>query len=264
MNPDPDHNDQVIKQFSSQAEGYSRLTASLPSARSATLRELIDPRSDDTALDVCCGPGALALDLAPYVAHITGLDLTPAMLEQARDRQTQTNLENVAWVIGDANRIPFESARFSLVLCSSAFHHLVEPRCVLDEMVRVCRPGGRIVVRDVTPAPEKVKSYDAMEKMRDPSHTHALTLDEMRALGSGLPVQEAAINTSVAANLSLEAILATSFPEGCSLDEIRAWFREDALSGKDQLGFGAVLIDGDIKVSYPMSTVMWRRLSQPI
>lgn len=259
MNRDADHNDRVIRQFSSQAQSYSRLIASLPSARSATLRELVAPRSDDTVLDICCGPGALALDLAPHVEHATGLDLTPAMLEQAKARQARTNLANVDWVIGDANQIPFEIARFSLVLCSSAFHHLAEPQRVFNEMVRVCRPGGRIVVRDVTPAPEKVKSYDAMEKRRDPSHTHALTLDELRALGSGLPVQEAAINSSVAANLSLEAILATSFPEEYSLDEIRAWFREDALSGQDLLGFGAVLIDGDIKVSYLMSTVIWTR-----
>jgi ubiquinone/menaquinone biosynthesis C-methylase UbiE len=259
MNQSDDHRDSVVRQFSYQAEGYSGLTASVSATRLVALWELVTPRSDDLALDICCGPGALTLDLARYVEHVTGLDLTPAMLEQARARQASVGVDNVDWVVGDANQIPFPTARFSLVSCSSAFHHLADPARVFNEMVRVCSPGGRIIVKDVTPAPEKVEAYDSMEKMRDPSHTHALTLEELRALGFGLPLQEVVVSGNVVANMPLEAILAISFPEQCSREEIRALFREDALCGQDRLGFGATLIDGAIRVSYPMSTVMWRR-----
>ena len=86
MNSPDDHDAKIIDQFSQQAEGYRRLTASLPSDRSAALRTDIRPGTEDLLLEICCGPGLLTLDFAPYVRHATGLDLTPAMLEQARQR----------------------------------------------------------------------------------------------------------------------------------------------------------------------------------
>jgi ubiquinone/menaquinone biosynthesis C-methylase UbiE len=259
MSRSTDHTSQVIDQFSQQAEGYSRLTASVPSDRSAALRALIRPCLNDVALEICCGPGALALEFAPDVKHATGLDLTPAMLEQAKLKQLQKGIDNVDWIVGDANSIPFEDAHFSIVLCSAAFHHLEQPHRVFAEMVRVCRSGGHIAVRDVTPASAKAERYDSMEKMRDPSHVHALTVDEMRGLGSGLPVEEVSITTSLTAHLPFEAILATSFPTTCSREDILSILREDALSGIDRLGFGATLIDGQVRVSYPVSTGLWRR-----
>jgi SAM-dependent methyltransferase len=187
------------------------------------------------------------------------MDLTPAMLEEASARQTQRNISNVSWTLGDANAIPFEEGRFTIVMCSAAFHHLEQPRRAFAEMVRVCRPGGRILIKDVTPAPEKVARYDAMEKMRDPSHTHALTVEEVRALGTGLPVEEVSVTTSSTAPLPLEAVLKTSFPTTCTLDDLRSLFREDALSGADHLGFAATLVGDEIRVSYPMTTAFWRR-----
>jgi ubiquinone/menaquinone biosynthesis C-methylase UbiE len=252
------HIEQVIGQFSQQAEGYSRLTGSMQSDRNAALRALVSASSDDLLLDVCCGPGLLTLELAPYVRRATGVDLTPAMLEQARAAQAQKDVGNVEWLQGDANRLPFETGSYSLVVCSAAFHHLEQPRHVLSEMVRVCRSGGRIAVRDVTPAQETVDAYDAMEKMRDPSHTHALTADELLRLGIGLNVGAPRISRSIA-NLPLDRILATSFPETCSIEQIKALFREDAISGQNRHGFSARMIDGEVHVSYPMSTVMWAR-----
>ena len=58
----------------------------------------------------------------------------------------------------------------------------------------------------------------------------------MAALGEGLPVGAPALHASVANDLPLEAILATSFPEACSIAELRAMFHEDALSGEDGWG----------------------------
>jgi ubiquinone/menaquinone biosynthesis C-methylase UbiE len=260
MSKHHEHNDEVINQFSLQAESYSRLTGSMNSGRSAAVRDLASISPDDLVLDVCCGPGLLTIDLAPYVRHATGVDLTPAMLDQARATQAQKGLVNVAWMQGDAGRLPFEAGSFSLVVCSAAFHHLEQPRHALGEMTRVCRSGGRIVVRDVTPPPESVAAYDRMEKMRDPSHVHALTADELLRLGAGLMLGEPTIRRNTTAHLSLDAILATSFPETCTTEQIKALFVEDALSGKNSLGFSARMIDGEVRVAYAMSTVLWPRL----
>jgi ubiquinone/menaquinone biosynthesis C-methylase UbiE len=254
------HTNEVISQFSLQAESYSRLTGSMNSDRSSALRDLVSISPDDLVLEVCCGPGLLTMDLAPYVRHATGVDLTPAMLDQARATQTQKGIVNVAWMRADVCRLPFEAGSFSLVVCSAAFHHLEQPRHALGEMVRVCRSGGRIVVRDVTPPAESVAAYDRMEKMRDPSHIHALTADELLRLGAGLMVDEPKIRRNTTAHLSLDAILATSFPETCTTEQIKALFVEDALSGKNSLGFSARMINGEVRVAYEMSTVLWPRL----
>ena len=254
------HTSDVINQFSLQAESYSRLTGSMNADRSAALRDVASVSPDDLVLDVCCGPGLLTIDLAPYVRHATGVDLTPAMLDQARATQAQRGLVNVAWMQGDVCRLPFEAGSFSLVVCSAAFHHLEQPKQALGEMVRVCRSGGRIAVRDVTPPPESVAAYDRMEKMRDPSHIHALTVDELLSLGAGLMVGEPRIRRSTTADLSLNAILATSFPETCTTEQIKALFVEDAMSGKNRLGFSARMVDEEVRVAYAMSTVLWPRL----
>jgi ubiquinone/menaquinone biosynthesis C-methylase UbiE len=260
MSQQDKHKSEVINQFSLQAEGYNRLIRSWGSDRYAALRELASVSAEDLLLDVCCGPGVLTLDLAPYVRNATGVDLTAAMLDQARAAQAQKGLSNVEWLQGDAYQLPFEDGSFSLVVCSAAFHHLEHPENALEEMARVCRSRGRIVVRDVTPAPQSVAAYDRMEKMRDPSHIHALTADEFVGLGVGSMLGEPTVRQSVLADLSLDAILATSFPTTCTNDQIKALFLEDALSGNNCLGFDARMIGGEVRVSYTMSTVLWTRL----
>jgi ubiquinone/menaquinone biosynthesis C-methylase UbiE len=261
MSDEAGHKTQVISQFTQQAEGYSRLTGAMADGgRQAKFAVLVGARADDEVLDVCCGPGGIALDLAPYVAHVTGLDLTPAMLDQARAAQARRGVSNASWREGDIYALPFAAASFSLVTSGAAFHHITDPRAAFAELVRVCRPGGRIVVRDVTPEGQKCAAYDRMEILRDPSHVHALTQDEMARLGEGQPVGVPALHPSIAADLPLDAILAASFPDACSIGELRALFHEDALSGEDRLGFSARLIGGEIRVSYRQTTAIWTRL----
>jgi ubiquinone/menaquinone biosynthesis C-methylase UbiE len=261
MNNDASHRKQVVGQFTQQAAGYARLTGAVAAAdRQAAFRALVQAQPQDRVLDVCCGPGTMALDLAPFVAHVTGIDLTGAMLQQARAAQAKRGVINAEWLLGDVYALPFDDATFSLVTSGAAFHHMTDPRAAFAELVRVCCLGGRIVIRDVTPAPGKSAAYDQMEKLRDPSHTHALTKEEMGRLGEGLPVGAPGLHGSVAADLKLDAVLATSFPEVCSVADIRAMFLDDALSGEDWWGFDARLIDGEIRVSYPQTTGIWVRV----
>jgi ubiquinone/menaquinone biosynthesis C-methylase UbiE len=260
MSDESIHKDQVIGQFTQQAAGYASLTGAMSGGdRQAAFRALVQPRPDDRVLDVCCGPGTMALDLAPYVAQVTGLDLTPAMLEQARAAQGKRGVPNVEWKEGDVYALPFKDASFSLVISGAAFHHMIDPGAAFRELVRVCCPGGRIVVRDVTPSADRSAAYDQMERLRDPSHTHALTPQALGSLGEGLPVRAPVLHGSIAADLPLDAILATSFPQLCTIADIRAMFLEDALSGEDRWGFNARMINGEIRVSFPQTTAIWVR-----
>src|SRR5262249_21877924 len=142
---------------------------------------------DDEVLDVACGPGLVACEVANVARFVTGIDLTPAMIDKARERQRALGLANLPWVGGDAQPLAFPAASFSRVVTRYSFHHFTDPKGVFAEMVRVCRPGGRVTVCDVfTNSPEQAELYDRLEKFRDPSHMHALLVDELESLFTGL------------------------------------------------------------------------------
>src|SRR6516162_4382706 len=111
------------------------------------------------------------------------------MIEQARRRQQTRGLTNLTWVVGDAVPLPFPDPAFTVVVTRYSFHHFLEPKAVLTEIVRVCQPGGRVAVIDVfTSSAEQAEAYNRVEKLRDPSHVRALSLGELTGLcqGSGL------------------------------------------------------------------------------
>src|SRR5262249_2932034 len=142
-------------------------------------------------LDVACGPGLVALHLAGAAAHVTGLDVTPAMLDKARELQRGRGRANLSWALGRAEALPHADASFDAVVTRFSFRPLLGPAAALSEMARVCRPGGRVVVCDVhTTTPGQAAAYDRLERLRDPSHVHALRLDELRALMADAGLEE--------------------------------------------------------------------------
>lgn len=260
MPADVQHNHKVIDQHNRQAASYARLTGQFAQAdRSASLRARIGAGPEDEVLDVACGPGRLSLDLAPHVRRVTGLDLTPGMLEQARAALADSGNTNVVFVEGDAAALPFAEGAFSIVISSAAFHHFAAPSAVLAEMVRVCQPGGRVVVSDVTPAPGKGEEYDRMERLRDPSHGHAHSVGELTKMGESLGLGPPETFTSLCGPMPYAAVLATSFPEEHTREELLEIMRGDAVSGENRLGFSAELSGGEVLVSYPVSQVVWTR-----
>ena len=103
-----------------------------------------------SVLDVACGTGNAARPAARAGAHVTGLDLTPKLLEAGRAKAKAEGVE-IEWREGDAEALPFEEGRFDRVL--STFGHMFAPRHqqTADEMARVCRKGGAIVTATWTP-----------------------------------------------------------------------------------------------------------------
>lgn len=108
----------------------------------------VDPQM--RALDVACGTGNAALPAARAGAIVTGLDLTPTLLEAGRQTASAEGLE-IEWVEGNAEALPFDSDSFDRVY--STFGHMFAPRHrnTADEMSRVCRDGGVIGICCWTP-----------------------------------------------------------------------------------------------------------------
>lgn len=247
------HNDRIIDQFTRWAQPFAELPIHSEEGGMARTLAAAGIGAEDKVLDVACGPGIVACAVAAHAAHVTGIDLTPAMIEQARGRQAAQGLSNVDWHVGDATALPFADASFDRVVTRYSFHHLPEPAKALAEMRRVCRPGGRIVVIDATPAPECQAAYDRMETLRDPSHTSALTIGQLRDLGHEAGLEEVSIDS-----YRLEALLATlADPE--DMAELNAMFDADIASGKDWIGVGAWRADDGIRFHFPISIVAWAR-----
>jgi SAM-dependent methyltransferase len=202
-------------------------------------------------LDVACGPGILACALAARAGHVTGIDITPAMIAQAEARQETNGLANMAWRVGDATALPFEDDRFDRVTTRYSFHHMPDPEAALAEMKRVCRPGGRIVVIDATPAPGTQRDYDEMERLRDPSHTSALTLEALRRIG-----QEVGLTELLVDGYRLEALLAP-LADSADMPALTALFEADIASGQDRIGVGAWRAADGIRFHFPVSIVAW-------
>src|SRR5438105_4916398 len=92
-------------------------------ADSALLDEVVAlavPQPTDVVLDVATGTGNTAFALAPHVARVVGLDLTPEMLDQARRLAAERGVANVEWVVGDAQQLPFPDASFDLYTVPAA------------------------------------------------------------------------------------------------------------------------------------------------
>ena len=109
----------------------------------AELVAFADVREGQTVLDVACGTGVVAVTAARAGANVKGIDLTPPLLERARENAAIAGVE-IEFVEGDAEHLPFAGSSFDVVL--SQFGHIFAPRpeVATSEMLRVLRPGGRI------------------------------------------------------------------------------------------------------------------------
>jgi ubiquinone/menaquinone biosynthesis C-methylase UbiE len=104
------------------------------------------------AIDLGCGPGYLAAEMvrqAPGL-HVTGVDLSDEMLAEARAyaRQRSTT-QAISFRKGDVQQIPFEDGSVDLVVSTLSLHHWSDPVAVLDEVARVLRPGGSLLIFDL-------------------------------------------------------------------------------------------------------------------
>ena len=178
----PDQKARVQAQFGEHAPYYTTSATHAGGESLARLVTLAQPGPDDLALDVATAAGHNALSFAAYVRHVIGLDLTREMLPAARQLAQQRERRNVSWSQGDAECLPFGDDCFDLVTCRIAPRHFPDVGLAVQEMARVCRPGGCVAICDnITPEDFDAAAYvNAFEIRRDPSHHCAYSLGEWR------------------------------------------------------------------------------------
>jgi ubiquinone/menaquinone biosynthesis C-methylase UbiE len=247
------HQSRILDQFTRQAAPFAAAAAIRNQEALDRIVQWAGAGPEDTVLDVACGPGLLACAFAKVAKHATGIDMTPAMLDQARKTQQEQGLKNVSWQQGDVYSLPFPPAPFSIVSSRFVFHHLQDPMAALKEMKRVCLPGGKIVVADMAPQPAKADALNAAELLRDPSHVRALPLDELRGLfdqtGLGTP-QVFAYRMEG----ELEDLLSRSFPNEGDADRLRRIYA-DSISN-NALDLNTRQENGKIYYSFPVAVLV--------
>lgn len=114
------------------------------------LVELVGAQPGEELLDVATGTGNAAIPAARMGVRVTGLDLTPELLEIARARAAGENLE-VNFIEGDAESLPFAENSFDRVTSSFGVMFAPSQQQAADELLRVTRPGGQIAISAWTP-----------------------------------------------------------------------------------------------------------------
>jgi SAM-dependent methyltransferase len=189
--------EQIVGEFIHQAETFA---ASAVAQSSRTLEEVLRlaaPRVDQRWLEVACGPGIISRQLAPRVAAIHGVDVTPAMIEVARREATAAGADNASFALGDATALDLPDSSFDGAITRFSLHHIPAPGRVLQELARVVRPGGAVVVADhlADEDAEAAAWSQEIERLRDPSHWGCLSLGRLRRLGTaaGLKLEDEAL-----------------------------------------------------------------------
>jgi ubiquinone/menaquinone biosynthesis C-methylase UbiE len=171
---------QVQDYFSRTAEGYVASFSHRAGDDLLRLIELGEWDASQQALDIATGGGHTALAVAPHVGQVTVTDLTPRMLEKAREFILQQGITNAVFQVADAEQLPFADATFERVTCRIAAHHFPNVAQFVREVARVLKRGGFFLLIDcMAPSDVQLDVFDNhVEKWRDPSHGRSCTPEE--------------------------------------------------------------------------------------
>lgn len=174
-------------QFGAAASSYvtSSYHASGPDLRA--LVAAANFSGGERVLDVGTGAGHTALAVAPHAGHVTGVDLTPEMLDEAAALARQRDLRNTHFELADALALPYEDGSFDAVTNRQSAHHYADVARAVLETARVLRPGGTFLLIDtVSPEDAAMDTFlNCVELLRDASHVRDWRASEwVRLLGA--------------------------------------------------------------------------------
>jgi ubiquinone/menaquinone biosynthesis C-methylase UbiE len=181
------------ERFGKYAQGYVKSQTHAKGYDLERLLELAQPQPDWIVLDIATGGGHTALTFAPHVKKVIATDITPKMLEAARQHITGQGITNVDFEPADAENLPFEDIAFDLVTCRIAPHHF--PNCArfVRQAARVLKNGGLFLMQDQVLSEDAATAQymDDFERARDPSHHKAYGQSQWMAMfeSAGLVVE---------------------------------------------------------------------------
>lgn len=241
-----DNADKIKTAFTMQAEHFEEHMGSFKSTEyiDYVISEL-KPKRCDNVLEAAAGTGICARRLAHFVKNVTCVDLTPAMLSVAKKKAEKEKLDNISFVLGDINELPFLDKSFDIVLSRLAFHHFCDTGRAFSQMARVLKKGGKFAFIDMVADDKKQRSTrDNIEKMRDLSHVKNLSREEALELFYDNHITVDKINT-IGIKKRLDDWLDFTNTSHKAKEQITALFKDD-LDGKGKTGFNPFTENGKI------------------
>lgn len=181
----PNQQDRIRASFTTQAPSFSdpRLTLS-DQNYIKWITDSLPLNPEMSVLDVACGTGIMSRAVAPFVRSVIGVDVTPAMLSQARALAENEGRFNVEFRESPAENTRFLPATVDVTLTRFSLHHFEKPIVQVREMARVTKNNGYVAIIDlVSPSESEMAArYNEYERLRDPSHTIALSRDSLEEL----------------------------------------------------------------------------------
>lgn len=177
--------DEIVREFTHQAVSFNASPTMRSEGALGRLLELVPAAAGERWLEGACGPGIVARALAPRVGEVVGVDVTPTMIDLAREEAAREGVANVRFSLGDVTSLDFEDGSFDGVVTRFSLHHIPVPGRVVSELARVVKPGGWVVVADhLTSEDADVAAWhQEIERLRDPSHWACLSSSRLHALG---------------------------------------------------------------------------------
>ena len=167
MSP-PDIEDLKARQRATWSAGNYDAIAQFLASMGETVAEAAAIEPGMTVLDVATGAGNAAIPAARAGGRVKGLELTPELLEHARRRAGEAGVD-IEWVEGDAEALPFEDASFDRVLSTIGVMFAPRQKVAANELARVCRPGGSVVLASWTPQGFQGRMFSVLAKHLPPS-----------------------------------------------------------------------------------------------
>jgi SAM-dependent methyltransferase len=181
------YEDSIREEFTHQSGSFGKAAVMTSAETLGALVELAPADADARWLESACGTGLVARTLAGKVGSVTGVDLTPAMLEQAKSEAAEEGIENASFSVGDATALEFADGSFDGAVTRFSLHHIPLPGRVIAELARVVRPGGWVLVSDLVADEadgEGAAWREEIERLRDPSHWAFRTQEQLRRMGA--------------------------------------------------------------------------------
>ena len=203
------------------------------------------PNNQDIVLEVAAGTCACGRSFAPLVQTVVCLDATLPMLQIGKREATNSHLNNMVFVKGYAEELPFLDDSFDIVFSRLAFHHFIDIDNNFAEMVRVLKPGGKLVMIDMEAAATDLReTEDKIERMRDPSHVRNMSKAEMTNLFTAFDLSIQKCETTEIQQRLNRWLALTKTPENIQREITRQMLTD--ISGGQKTGFSPYMEKDDI------------------
>ncbi len=171
----------LLRRYEHYAPNYDRRFARYSQGTLHKALELV-PDIEGALLDVACGTGLFETLLREHRPRlrITGVDLSPQMLDRARERFAGD--DRVRFITGSAERLDVPDQSFDIVVCNNAFHLVQDAPAALREFHRVLRPGGRTVIVDWCMDYPQIAMMDIFYHVTDRNGRHIRTVEALSKL----------------------------------------------------------------------------------